>query len=63
MKRCISRYLKSVEVRRKNGFATLSYQNGSTFFNGGYIDYLDENVEEEKKVQPIERKIEYRDSI
>lgn len=27
----------------------LHYKNGSTFFNSGYIDYLDANYEQEKK--------------
>lgn len=41
MSRAIERYkkyVKSVEY--------LSYQNGSTFFHSGYIDYLDENYSE-----------------
>lgn len=44
-KRCIERYIKDVEERRKT-FPELKYQNGSTFFNSGYIDYLDENYTE-----------------
>lgn len=45
-KRCIDRYVKDVESRRNNGFPELKYQNGSTFFNSGYVDYLDENYED-----------------
>ena len=45
--RCIHRYKQDVEKQRANGFKTLSYKNGSTFFYGGYIDYLDENYQEE----------------
>lgn len=46
MKRAIDRYIsyvKSVDY--------LQYQNGSTFFNSGYVDYLDANYEkpEQKK--------------
>lgn len=49
--RCISRYIKYVEQERKKGFVELKYQNGSTFFNSGYVDYLDCNYEnKEKKV-------------
>ena len=44
--RCINRYIDYVDGRRKTDFKELSYQNGSTFFNGGYIDYLDENINE-----------------
>lgn len=43
---CIERYIKDVENQRANGFKTLAYKNGSTFFNGGYIDYLDCNYNE-----------------
>lgn len=44
--RCISRYVNYVKAERKKGFQELKYQNGSTFFNSGYIDYLDKNVKE-----------------
>lgn len=62
-KRCISRYEKYVKEERKKGFTDLKYQNGSTFFNSGYIDYLDENVKEKevKKRPPL--KMVYRDTI
>lgn len=46
--RCIDRYKKYVEEQRSNGFKTLAYKNGSTFFNTGYVDYLDENYEEDE---------------
>jgi hypothetical protein len=46
LKRCIERYLGHVESRRNKGFKDLSYQNGSTFFNTGYVDYLDKNYTE-----------------
>ena len=59
-KRCINRYKQYVKDERKKGFEDLKYQNGSTFFNSGYIDYLDENVEEKeiKKRPPL--KMVYR---
>lgn len=47
--RCIDRYKKDVENQRANGFKTLAYKHGLTFFNGGYIDYLDKNYQEENK--------------
>lgn len=43
LERCISRYVKYVENERSKGFKDLKYQNGSTFFNSGYVDYLDSN--------------------
>lgn len=47
--RCITRYIDEVEKKRLNGFKELQYQNGSTFFNSGYVDYLDENYKEMKE--------------
>lgn len=47
--RCISRYIKYVEAKRKKDFKDLKYQNGSTFFNSGYVDYLDKNVKDKPK--------------
>ena len=42
VKKCIERYKESKEEWR-------NYQHGSTFFNSGYIDYLDENYAPPKK--------------
>lgn len=47
IQRCIGRYKQYVESRRKSDFPELKYQNGSTFFNGTYLDYLDENWKED----------------
>ncbi len=44
-RRAIDRYKDSVKFEREHGFKELKYQNGSTFFNSGYLDYLDENYE------------------
>ena len=41
LRRSVERYSKEVEDRDKQYI-----QKGSTFFNGGYVDYLDENYEE-----------------
>jgi predicted phage replisome organizer len=46
LKTCIERYTQDVEHRRKTGFKELKFQNGSTFFNGTFEDYLDENWKE-----------------
>jgi len=54
--RCIERYKKDTEIRRKE-FPELNYQNGSTFFNSGYVDYLDENYEE-AEIKVKEKSIE-----
>lgn len=44
MARAIDRYKKYVE-----SVDYLQYQNGSTFFNSGYVDYLDANYVSDKK--------------
>ncbi|WP_242620534.1 hypothetical protein [Senegalia massiliensis] len=51
IKRCISRYISFVKSERDRGFKDLKFQNGSTFFNSGYVDYLDENVEEKNEIK------------
>lgn len=52
--RCIDRYIKYVDNQRKNGFSTLKYKDGSTFFNTGYMDYLDCNYQEDIITKPKE---------
>lgn len=44
MIRTVERYIKAVEAERQNGF-NRQYKIGSTFFNGGYEDYLDGNYD------------------
>lgn len=51
IEQCIKRYLGYVEEERRNGFRSLKYQAGSTFFSGTYVDYLDENYKEKPKEQ------------
>ena len=48
LKRCIERYKAELEATGKEKYT----QNGSTFFNSGYIDFLDENYNSEVK-KPI----------
>lgn len=43
--KCIERYKEDIKKRRKE-FPDLKMQNGSTFFNSGYIDFLDENYKD-----------------
>lgn len=43
--RCIDRYVEEVEEKRKS-FPELKYQYGSTFYNSGYVDYLDVNYKD-----------------
>lgn len=56
IEQCIKRYIDYVEEERRNGFKSLKYQAGSTFFNGTYIDYLDANYQEKPKEQPLYEK-------
>lgn len=52
IERCITRYKQA-----KNGTEQKFLQQGSTFFNSGYVDYLDANYEESKIVNgPVYRK-------
>ena len=46
MSRAIERYLKDLEKDKD----WRKPQNGSTFFNSGYVDYLDTNYEEQKHI-------------
>ena len=43
MIRAIHRYIDEHHDKEKHGEFVPNWQNGSTFFNSGYIDYLDEN--------------------
>lgn len=52
--RCIDRYIQYVDNQRKTGFPELKYKNGSTFFNTGYVDYLDCNYQEDIIAKPKE---------
>ncbi|SHN77441.1 phage replisome organizer N-terminal domain-containing protein [Desulfitobacterium chlororespirans] len=49
MSRAIERYKKA-----KEGHERRYLQNGSTFFNSGYVDYLDENYQEAEAHKPEE---------
>ena len=50
IKRAVERYLKDLE----KDAAWRKPQNGSTFFNSGYIDYLDANYSSAENAQPAE---------
>ena len=50
--RCIDRYKDSKEEWKK-------WQDGSTFFNSGYVDYLDQNYTEMKDNKSIEEILGY----
>lgn len=43
IKRCIDRYVAAKKTTKTD---IKYYQNGSTFFNSGYVDYLDKNFKE-----------------
>lgn len=48
IKNCIDRYVKDKEEWRP-------YKDGSTFFNSGYVDYLDENYVQAEPQKPKEK--------
>lgn len=47
--RTIERYNKYVDEERRKGFKTLKYKNESTFWNGGFVDYLDDEYGAEQQ--------------
>ena len=47
----VRRYNGYIEQQRQQGFNSLKYVNESTFWNGRYIDYLDENYIDTKKTE------------
>lgn len=51
---CIERYKKKIEM---NQIDKQFIKQGSTFFNTGFIDFLDENYEEEVINKPTELKV------
>jgi len=60
MKRCVQRYVKYVEEVRTTGVDggspyQLQYKNEGTFWNSGYMDYLDENYQEVEDKKPKEK--------
>lgn len=50
MSRAVRRYIQYVD-----SVSYLHYQNGSTFFNSGYVDYLDANYSKQKNAKPANR--------
>lgn len=51
IKRCIERYVEEIKATGKEDYM----QHGSTFFNSGYVDYLDENYNAVEKKPSIEK--------
>lgn len=45
MQRCVERYVAEIKTSGKEKYM----QHGSTFFNSGYVDYLDDNYGESSK--------------
>ena len=52
MLRALHRYIDEHNTRKRLGDFTPPWQNGSTFFNSGYVDYLDENYVPAPHEQP-----------
>lgn len=52
MIRCINRYIHEHDELKQSGRFCPEWKNGSTFFNSGYVDYLDENYAD--KSQDVE---------
>lgn len=48
LKRCVERFIRDMESENRD---RKYWMHGSTFFNSGYVDYLDENCLSEKQVE------------
>jgi len=55
MMRAIQRYVDEHNARERSGAFTPNWKNGSTFFNSGYLDYLDENY----SPAPVENQVRH----
>lgn len=60
IRRCVERFVKDMESERRD---KKYWMHGSTFFNSGYVDYLDENygpgiVEKEPEPELVEEEIQ-----
>jgi hypothetical protein len=56
--RCIERYKKDPELKANKGFKP--YQYGSTFFNKGYLDWMDKEFEQQKQeVNTVKKKYNF----
>lgn len=56
LKRCVERFIADME---SSGREQKYWMHGSTFFNSGYVDYLDKNYgSEETEVLPVQNKEE-----
>lgn len=49
LKRCVYRFVEDMEKEHRD---KQYWPYGSTFFNSGYVDYLDENCEQKENPQP-----------
>lgn len=52
MKLSIEGYIESVKAKRKT-FAGLKYQDGSTFFNGTYEDFINKEIEKKAPILKV----------
>lgn len=49
LKRCVDRFIEDMEKEHRD---KQYWPYGSTFFNSGYVDYLDENCDQKENPQP-----------
>ena len=49
LKRCVDRFIEDMEKEHRD---KQYWPYGSTFFNSGYVDYLDENCDQKESPQP-----------
>lgn len=58
LERALNRYIAEHEAKAQRGDFVPQWQNGSTWFNSGYVDYLDENyTEAPPDTKPLREKV------
>ena len=60
MKRCVERFVKDMESEHRD---RKYWMHGSTFFNSGYVDYLDKNYMQSgiESIPPVEKPVDPED--
>ena len=60
MKRCVERFVKDMESEHRD---RKYWMHGSTFFNSGYVDYLDKNYMQSgiESIPPVEKRVDPED--
>ena len=60
LKRCVERFVTDMESKHRD---RKYWMHGSTFFNSGYVDYLDKNYMQSgiESIPPVEKRVDPED--